>query len=415
MSEAFQTWHHYLSLSLSFLLSFLLPLSFISLPFLPSMATSPEPFPEKPPTFRAPPPSPIATASGRRSAVANDNELAEFLENSLRVPHLVLPDPLFPLEVSAGNPPEIDFRSLNSAGSESVMKLLDSVAGVGCFQLVNHGISGDLVGAVRAAAGGIFRISPEKKAMLSRSPEMVYGFEEEVSETMSEEFFWGSRDEKEREGLKALMEGVWPDGFSNFSQKTEILSKAIEMVAGKVVQILLENMENRSFHETLQREDDAIGPVLCLYKHGRKISSGQWVSSLKSDVIRMLIGRSDYSHALCMHLCDGCSDFHFYSKKGWMSFCPNKEAIVVTVGDQIQAWSDGLYKHVIGRPIFQMQDEDSISMAFLYSPPSMVLVQSPSSPSCRDKSISLGQQVIVAICLTLLYHFLFYISKGASH
>lgn len=80
-----------------------------------------------------------------------------------------------------------------------------------------------------------------------------------------------------------------------------------------------------------------------------------------------------------------------------------------------QEWSDGLYKHVIGRPILHMEDEDSISMAFLYSPPSAVYQRRNTTYSAvynnNKKSISLGQQFIFGICLTLLFQLIVYIYK----
>lgn len=120
----------------------------------------------------------------------------------------------------------------------------------------------------------------------------------------------------------------------------------LEQIAGKLLQILLENMPPGSSKEMVTSEEEeeeeegggaaAVAPVLCIYKHGRNIPSGKWVSFMQSDIIRMMIQRSDYSHALCLHLCDDASEFHVYSKRGWMSFCPSRDAIVVTVGDQIQ-------------------------------------------------------------------------------
>jgi len=70
-------------------------------------------------------------------------------------------------------------------------------------------------------------------------------------------------------------------------------------------------------------------------------------------------------------------------------------------------WSDGHYKQVIGRPIFKGEKEDYISMAFLYSP--------PHNKNCfqnsREKNISLGLQLILAMILTLVYHVLIYVYK----
>ena len=76
-----------------------------------------------------------------------------------------------------------------------------------------------------------------------------------------------------------------------------------------------------------------------------------------------------------------------------------------------QECSDGLYKHVIGRPILHMEDEDSISMAFLYSPPPVVYQCQNTYSAYNNKSISLGQQIVIAMCLTLLFQFIVYIYK----
>lgn len=80
-----------------------------------------------------------------------------------------------------------------------------------------------------------------------------------------------------------------------------------------------------------------------------------------------------------------------------------------------QAWSGGKYKHVIGRPIFKGGgEEECISMAFLYSPPN---INNSFKTSEGIKTISLGQQALVAILLTLVYHFWVYFtwSSKPSH
>lgn len=176
--------------------------------------------------FRAPPPSPIA--SGRRSSVRNENVLSEFLEHSLKVPDLVLPDRVFPRQKSIQNPPpQLDLGSTTTfLENESIdLKLTlitDSIAEIGCFEVVNHGIPNELIKSVLVAAGdGIFGISPEKRKQVARSYldspfgfEEIHGAEEEDNDDdgdITEEFVW-SPDEK----LKAHMEGISPIGYSNF-------------------------------------------------------------------------------------------------------------------------------------------------------------------------------------------------------
>ncbi|XP_057977423.1 flavanone 3-dioxygenase 2 [Malania oleifera] len=389
------------------------------------MAVSPESRSEKPIDFRAPPPSPIA--SGRRSCVTNDDVLTEFLEQSLRVPDLILPDRVFPRQRSAETPPKIDLESLESPENDSVSSILESVSIIGCFQLINHGIPQDLIRSVSAASAGIFRVPPEKKKTVSRSPENPYGFEEihgDEEGEESEEFVWG-RDE----GLKLEMEGIWPMGYSNFSDKMECLSLEIEKVAEKILKILGENSRRKLSYgcDSIQEQEEHLSSICYLYKHCHKISNDVWVSSLRYDVIRMLISGSDFSHALCLHVCEGSSEFHVYSKKGWISFSPEKDAIIITVGDQIQAWIGGKSKHVLGRPIYR-GEEESISMAFLCSssppPPPPIIYSissnpnsSSSSSSCQkaqndnEKTVSLAQQAILALLFILFYHFSVYIYK----
>ncbi|KAJ9179245.1 hypothetical protein P3X46_011055 [Hevea brasiliensis] len=119
--------------------------------------------PENPIDLGAPPPSPIA--SGRRSSVANDDVLTEFLEHSLRVPDLVLPDKIFPRQKIVETPPRIDFQSFHSADSDSIPRILDSLSRIGCFQFVNYGIPSDFTRLVVAMAAGIFGVRRRKEWM----------------------------------------------------------------------------------------------------------------------------------------------------------------------------------------------------------------------------------------------------------
>ncbi|XP_030525592.2 flavanone 3-dioxygenase 2 [Rhodamnia argentea] len=378
------------------------------------MGVSPESGRERPVDFRAPPPSPVA--SGRRSCVTNDDVLTEFLESSLRVPDLILPDKIFPKQKFIEDPSRIDFGSLGAPGSDAVSRALDSVARVGCFQLVNHGIGRKFsLGAMEAAAG-IFLVPPEKRAAAMRSPEKPYGFEEvhsggeeEESSELAEEFVWCRE-----EGLESEMQRMWPVGYSNFSDKMAKLQSHVEKIAERVMTVLWEKCLDEPTRENgcMNGEGHAgagTGTMCCLLKHSKNVlDDDRWASSLRYDVIRMLIRGADYSHALCLHVCDGASEFHVYSKKGWVSFCPDKRSLIVTVGDQFQALSGGRYKHVVGRPIVKSETEDRISMAFLCSPP-------PSVPGSKDgerggrNTVSVGQQVMVAIALSLAYHLFVYV------
>jgi len=175
--------------------------------------------PETTVDFRAPPPSPVA--SGRRSFVTNNEFLTEFLETSLRVPDLVLPDKIFPKQINDETPPKVDFVALCFHEDEDLIDIVsDSIARLGCFQLINHGISPGIVAAAVEVAGGIFMVPPEMRDAVTRSPEKPRGFEghhdeveeEEEGRELNEEFIWCKNDEE----LKLKLEGIWPIGYPNF-------------------------------------------------------------------------------------------------------------------------------------------------------------------------------------------------------
>lgn len=77
-----------------------------------------------------------------------------------------------------------------------------------------------------------------------------------------------------------------------------------------------------------------------------------------------------------------------------------------------QILSGGQYKHVVGRPVFKEGEEDRISMAFLYGPPSvhrMRTMRAVSSDEHQGNVISITHQLMVAIILTLFYQLSMYI------
>ncbi|XP_021749685.1 1-aminocyclopropane-1-carboxylate oxidase-like [Chenopodium quinoa] len=366
--------------------------------------------------FRAPPPSPIGS-SRRASSVANDEVLTEFLEHSLRVPDLILPDRIFPRQKPFRDILDIDFQALNSAKDDLVLKIRDSLSETGCFQVINHGISPELIKTAVRRAGRVFRMSPEKKRMAVRSTEMEFGFEDQVSgeqeevvNEMGEEFVWGMGF-----GFKLNMEGIWPNKFSKFSDKMETLASSIEKIAKDIMLILNENYPNTPNGEG---HTSNLNDCVChIYKHPHDVSADQCLSSLRYDVIRMMIKGSDYSHALSLHVCDGSSEFHVYSKKGWISFTPLKKALIVTAGDQLQAWSGGRYKQVIGRPIYTFQNKDCISLAFFCSPPNLntKIANEFNHQEKKERIISLRQQALFAIVFTIACQLLINFYCKLSH
>lgn len=150
---------------------------------------------------RAPPPTPIATAKGIRSAAFNDEILSRYLESSLRIPNLTLPIK------NSMSPAEIKFESLINGDYDGLME--------------------------RFMESGVFGIEGDESAEIGR--ELFQEKEEDVSRFRGE----GVRLEAYRVQI--------------FREKVKKVTTKLEMVAESIAKLLSQHIGNktpgRSFHK----------------------------------------------------------------------------------------------------------------------------------------------------------------------
>lgn len=164
--------------------------------------------------------------------------------------------------------------------------------------------------------------------------------------------------------------------------------------------------------EEEEEEEEGVG-VCYVKKHKNSQTESQgWE---EEEAIRMLIRGYDERHSLCLSFCH--AEFHVYSKRGWFSFSPRPDAVVVTVGDQ--GWS-GRFKAVVGRPLLHRSAHASlprhfVSISFLYTATATTTTTTTTLGSDAARithqkkkyTISIYQQLFFALILTLLLPFFF--------
>ncbi|CAO1945947.1 unnamed protein product [Urochloa humidicola] len=352
------------------------------------------------PEFRAPPPSPVTgvltgSSSGSSSGNGDDDEIGRFLRCSARVPVLRLPERpgsrRNKKKQAAWAPPVIDMRVLDSPSPAAVEALRSAAVAFGCFQVVGHGVDAGLIlAALRAAA--VRERSPA-------SEEGGAGGDED-----SEELWWRPGEgEQEMAGNRPLRNGA-----KQIRNTADDLFTQLEQASTKLLHALQQGNEAAGAAEPLAKAD-ANGSLLCIRKHQRDGSSASGPVS-QDDVLRMLVRSSRCSRALAVHLCPGASAFNVFSRRGWSRFRPLDGAAVVTVGDQLQAWSGGLYKNVSGKPAYSNDDlegdsgDGAISAEFFLSCSSDSAAKDAPNVDA-GKAFPLNLQIMVAACLVLIYHF----------
>lgn len=286
--------------------------------------------------------------------------------------------------------PAFDLRSLRSGDPNDgagVSRLVQSAVEFGCFQVINHGISSEIIARAEEECDRLFELPLEKKQIVCRSDEIRFGFEDiacdAVEKTRMHETFW--MDKKE-DLMAETMRNVWPEGYRNFSWAMTNFSAALEKIASEILEILHEKLglDPSNLNELLGSENSS---MLCLYSH---------MGPYKSLSARL---SHPHSHILSVHLNKGPSSFYIYADHGWTTVNLKPNSLMITVGNILKVWSKGKCKSVIGRPV--ASDKHFISMEFLYSPPSQTICRSMSAGKWE---ISLLDQFLIVIGILFLWH-----------
>ncbi|XP_010253121.1 PREDICTED: uncharacterized protein LOC104594514 isoform X2 [Nelumbo nucifera] len=267
----------------------------------------------------APPPSPIATAKGLRSAAVDDKVLSEYLERTLQIPDLTLPEFCFPENARSWIPSRVDLRSLISKDEDSIRQVLGSAAEFGTFLIIGHGISADELQSMLLEAKCAPEIPAEKRRIINRN---LNGRGE-----VHEELFWFCAGEGKKETLR---EEIGPDRYRRFSKNTDNIESKLEAIADAVGQILFQ-------HKRVQHQLDGIntrGSVICFH---RLIANPNATTTRDEDDDDEREHTSSHHHALLsLHLHPSDQEFDVQTRQGLLSFTAGADTIVVTIGKQLE-------------------------------------------------------------------------------
>ncbi|XP_021828607.1 uncharacterized protein LOC110769014 [Prunus avium] len=328
-------------------------------------------------TSGAPPPSPIPTAKGSRSA-SNEN-FTQFLDKCLQIPDLAWPPQLHPHFSGTRYPVPVDV-DLRSLSSDAIARLLVSARESGAFRIANHGISAEELGSV------------------VREAESVFGNDGNLSRRFVERT--GNREEIKwvRESGQKVVED---EKYRVFCKSMEKVASKVEAIAEQVREVLFANAE-KHVEKTMRSE---LGKVR-LYRYNHQDHSMEQNPSsnyLQNEIINGNNLRECEDHALCLHLPLEHSQFNIRSEGegGSLCFDAGPETLVVTVGNQLEG-----FKCVSGEMIFV---PDIIRSQASFS----IQLKVPLLSNSRKKSntVSIADQILIAVILCLLYMIFVFVYK----
>ncbi|KAJ0975504.1 hypothetical protein J5N97_017469 [Dioscorea zingiberensis] len=323
---------------------------------------------------RAPPPTPIVTGKGHRSAAIDDLTLSDYLETTLKVPDLTLPESYFPARSPPPVPAEICFNSLFSGDNTAARQVIEAATAMGAFR-IEGGITKEELRAAIEAFRAVLGFSEEKRMALKL-------FNSERGEYEIQEFQWITP-------MSSMTENAWPESYPPFREKVEKFAAKLQLVAECIARILSDNIRNQRDLENISNKC----VVLCLRKHGLHHSEGD-----QSD-----IDEHHHSHALSLHLSGDNRELRIRSQNSSSSFVLPPGSILVTIREELEEWCNGELKSANVESLPVQSDDNGIS------PFSLEFMCSPQALDQNEhinpiiKKVSVMDQLLILLVLSFLY------------
>ncbi|KAK1353637.1 1-aminocyclopropane-1-carboxylate oxidase [Heracleum sosnowskyi] len=251
------------------------------------------------------------------------------------------------------NFPVINLEKLNGEERSSTMEMIkDACENWGFFELVNHGISHDLMDTVE-------RLTKEhyKKCMEQRFKEMVAskaleGVQAEVTDMDWESTFFLRH-------LPYTNISEIPDLEDEYRKVMKEFAGKLEKLAEELLDLLCENLGlekgylKKAFYGTK-------GP-----NFGTKVSN--YPPCPNPELIKGLRAHTDAGGIILLFQDDKVSGLQLLKDGKWVDVPPMRHSIVINLGDQLEVITNGKYKSVLHRVIAQ-SDGNRMSLASFYNP-----------------------------------------------
>ncbi|KAK7265001.1 hypothetical protein RJT34_32617 [Clitoria ternatea] len=243
----------------------------------------------------------------------------------------------------------------------------------GAFQVMNHGVSMELLNQAELEAFRFFSLPANQKLRVLRSPESIIGYGVPRISSYFPKLLWSENFTMMGSPIDHAAQ-LWPDQphkQTTFCDVMEECQKEMKALTERVVELMLESLG-------LTMED--------LKWHSR----GQCLFTLNS---YPMCPEPERAMGLCPHTdtslltvlyqssCTGLQVFQ--DVIGWIPVPPIPGAIVINIGDLMHILSNGRFKNILHRAVVN-KTRHRVSFAVIYGPPSDEMI-SPLTKFTNDE------------------------------
>lgn len=268
--------------------------------------------------------------------------------------------------------PVINMVKLDGEDRGKTMEVIrDACENWGFFELINHGISHELMDTVERLTKGHY-----KKCMEQRFKEMVASKGLEAAQSEIDDLDWESTFFLRHLPVSNLSE--IPDLEDDYRKAMKEFVVELEKLAEQLLDLLCENLGlekgylKKAFYGSK-------GPTF-----GTKVSN--YPPCPRPELIKGLRAHTDAGGLILLFQDDKVSGLQLLKDGHWVDVPPMRHSIVINIGDQLEVITNGKYKSVMHRVIAQ-RDGNRMSIASFYNPGSDALIYpAPSLIEKEEKS-----------------------------
>ncbi|KAM7507784.1 hypothetical protein LguiA_018237 [Lonicera macranthoides] len=251
--------------------------------------------------------------------------------------------------------PVIDFSMLNGDNRDKTMaQIANGCEEWGFFQLVNHGISEELLERVKRVCSKCYKHEREEGFMNSKLVKSLHELVEKKSGEKLENVDW--------EDVFLLSDdNEWPSKTLGFKETMAEYRAELKKLGEKVMEVMDENLGLQKGH--IKRAFNGGGDNNAFF--GTKVS--HYPPCPHPEKVAGLRAHTDAGGVILLFQDDDVNGLQILKDGEWIDVQPLKNAIVINTGDQIEVLSNGRYKSVWHR-ILALRDGNRRSVASFYNP-----------------------------------------------
>ncbi|XP_077216338.1 jasmonate-induced oxygenase 1-like [Tasmannia lanceolata] len=265
------------------------------------------------------------------------------------------------IELSHVNIPIVDLGGLDGSENEkAVSQISGACRDWGFFQVINHGMSPDLIRRTREVWNEFFHLPMEEKHMYANSPKTYEGYGSRLGVEKGAILDWGDYFFLHFLPQCVKNHDKWPAVPSSCRDVIEEYSQQLVKLGGTLMKVLSKGLglDEGYLQNAFGGED--VGACLRVNFYPK---------CPQPDLTLGLSSHSDPGGLTILLPDDRVDGLQVRKDDAWVTVQASPNAFIVNVGDQIQVLSNAAYKSVEHRVIVNSVQE-RLSLAFFYNPKS---------------------------------------------